>query len=91
MLDVYAQQAYIEHMSTEYQIDKDIPIPPKIRGKAGEVAITLGAMEVGDSFVFEDNANKGQQLRIKYAAQKLGMRITVRRLGDSQFRAWRVA
>lgn len=77
-------------MQSEFQIEKDIPIPPQIRGKAGEVAITLGQMEVGDSFVFEDNEKKQAQIRIKYAAERLGIRMTVRKIDDLKYRAWRV-
>jgi len=77
-------------MSTQFQIEKNIPIPPKIRGRAGEMAVALAPLEVGDSFTFEDDANKNYQHRISYTAKRMGIKITVRLIGERRYRAWRI-
>lgn len=78
-------------MQSEVTIEKNIPVPPKLKGKAAEVAVILGSMDVGDSFVFDDVPNKNEQHRIQYVAKKLGIRTTIRLIGTGQYRAWRTA
>lgn len=77
-------------MSTQFQIEKNIPIPPKIRGKAGVLSVALAPLEVGDSFVFEDDANKTEQRLLGYTAKRMGIKVTVRLIGERKYRAWRV-
>lgn len=77
-------------MQTEIQIEKGVPVPPRLRRQAGEMAVLLGAMDVGDSFVFEDDKNKNQMKRIKYVAKKIGITTTIRLIAASKYRAWRV-
>lgn len=71
-----------------FTIEKDIPIPPpQGRDIGSEARSTLGAMNVGDSFVIQTN----QRNNIQALAKRMGLLITTRRLENGQVRVWLVS
>lgn len=76
------------------KIEKNVPIPPKTPGrKARNPYIeVLEKMAVGDSFVASGDKLATIQSAIRQAAQRLGVRITTRRVdaeaGMQSLRVW---
>jgi hypothetical protein len=66
----------------ETKIDKNVPIPPK---QAPEKSL-MELMEVNDSVL----VNADQARRLKYQAEKLGMKTTKRIEGPHKHRVWRI-
>ena len=77
-------------MGPEFKIEKDIPIPLRLREQ-----MPLDEMEVGDSFFVTTPENKTQQQHrivisnnVKYYSRITGKHFTVRN-ADSGVRVWR--
>lgn len=70
----------------EFKIEKGIPIPPRNRLAIG-VAPTLRAMKVGDSVVLP----KSTSTYICHSAKDAGIKVTQRRISDTEIRVWRIA
>jgi hypothetical protein len=71
-------------------IEKNVPIPTDIN-KRGYVQKALAPLQVGDSFVFDDaSKNMNQAVTLRVAAKSLGIKLTVRKVKGTQFRAWRI-
>lgn len=77
------------------QVEKGIPLPvPRFRGaNAFSVAIeaALNQMQAGDSFAYDDSTpSQNQRATVRHIAKRLGIKVTVRKLGEKKFRVWRL-
>lgn len=70
------------------KIEKGVPIPPKVERGGQPRKYPLRDMEVGDSFVTQ--WSPGRDNSVRSIATQVGIRITVRRDGDT-LRVWRIA
>lgn len=68
----------------DIKIDKRVPIPPDIRGRPKKYP--WHEMGVGDSFVGGVTARS----LITKAAKATGFKFTSRKIGENEFRIWRV-
>jgi hypothetical protein len=63
------------------KIEKNIPIPDR-----NKVAATLRAMSVGDSVIIP----KGRDVSWRASAAQLKMKVTSRKISDTECRLWRI-
>lgn len=75
-------------------IDKDISVPTRSDARTGDfmqaVEAALKQMAAGDSFKFtDDTANLNRHRAARYKAKRLGIKVTVHRIGEGEYRLWR--
>lgn len=67
-----------------FKIEKGIPLPKAIRGKPKKYP--WHEMDVGDSFVGGVSARS----LVSRAGKAIGFKFTSRKIGENEFRIWRV-
>lgn len=86
-----AKSKYLDNIveGTKYgEIQTGIPIPPAEQKKNGQYEKwPMSQMEVGDSFMAKGRVNPGG---FYGRATKLGIKITVRKMGRAGYRVWRI-
>ncbi len=73
------------------KIEKGIPVPDKHFTKR-KYDVIFDQMEIGDSFVVENEVERQRIVAYCYAGRhkKLGERYCSRKVGDNQYRVWRI-
>ena len=78
-------------MTQIIRIDKDIPIPFRIRAGGRKAVYPWCNMDVGDSFVFPATTKKATASSLSYRTGKLsGKRFVIRTVAEG-IRCWRLA
>ncbi len=67
-------------------IEKGVPVPVAKASNAG-LSGTLKKLEVGDSFVWSIVAKSN----VHYYAMRVGIKVTTRKVSETEIRIWRVA
>ena len=71
----------------EHPIEHGIPIPQGRSGRLQRLRDKLRAMEIGDSFVYDDRADCSNPHQ---AARQIGAKIKTTKLDGLGFRIWRI-
>ena len=70
-----------------YKIEKNVELP-KIMGRAA--SYPFGTMEVGDSFAYSTEKPGNVNSALRHAAKRVGIKLTIRAIDETSFRAWRI-
>jgi len=70
----------------EIQIVENVPIPPRFNKKITALTDTMRALKVGDSFAVPIQKRSS----VLSSANLAGIRITTRKISDTEVRVWRI-
>lgn len=75
---------------TKFKISKNIPIPAKTPGARPVFQYPFDQMDVGDSFELNNFHPVRTPSRLRYHADKQGVKVAYRTVGKNKARVWRV-
>ena len=71
-------------------IDKNIPIPPRIRSGGRKPKYPWDTVEIGDSFLLATSNVDSAHAQAGHAAVRYGIKLSVRKTNEG-YRVWRIA
>ncbi len=82
-------------MQAQIVIEKNVPRPARAAAKASALKSAMKNMEIGDSFLIQGSDSK-ESVRLANsvvysAAKDVGIKVSVRAVGETSKRVWRVS
>jgi hypothetical protein len=84
-----AKDAEIILQNIPFQIEKGVPIPARNGQRKSKYFGVLKALEIGDSFVCT-YSGRGHPATLIQQARKMNIKLTARRINESEVRVWRI-